>query len=346
MLMLEVLRLSRWEWFKVRRLRMPWILLAIAILLSQFGIWTNYAAYHNNEAYEVLNQGNSSFGISLEEWGEGVAVTASCVSLARGQAPTGLDLLSEEDRRFAQERLDEWLSDGVCDNTVPIEEVREGFTLPSSITGSMSSFASLGPIAVGPLLFMILAASLFGAEYGWGTLRTVLAGGIGRWKFLSAKLLLLLRLCAGALIVIALAALASSLIAALISPEETGGLADSGEWSDIVIVFFKAIYGLLPFIALSVFVTVLASSGGTGIAVSVGYFIAESIIAPLFNVNDTLANVTDYLLIQSFLSWTAAPEQSSDTLLAFAVMLAYSTLFIAATAWIFRRRDIGGAAGD
>lgn len=345
MLMLEVLRLSRWEWFKVRRLRMPWILLAIAVLVSQVGIWANYFAYHNDEAYIVVSGGSSSYSMSPDEW-DGVTVSTTCVDVARGNPPTGLDQLPEEERQFAQEQVDRWLNEGSCDNTTAIEELREGFTLPSSITGSMSSFASLGPIAVGPLLFMILAASLFGTEYGWGTLRTVLAGGIGRGKFLSAKLLLLLRLCAGALIVIALAALASSLIAALISPEETGGLADSGEWSDIVIVFFKAIYGLLPFIALSVFVTVLASSGGVGIAVSVGYIIAESIIAPLFNVNDTLSTVTDYLLIQSFLSWTAAPEQSSDTLLAFAVMLAYSTLFIAATAWIFRRRDIGGATGD
>ena len=38
MLIAHVLRLTKWEWFKLRRRWMPWILLAIAVLLSQVGI--------------------------------------------------------------------------------------------------------------------------------------------------------------------------------------------------------------------------------------------------------------------------------------------------------------------
>ncbi len=345
--MQEVLRLTRWEWFKLRRLRMPWILLAVAVLISQMGIWTNYLAYHNDAAYELVSGGSSSFGISLDEW-EGVTVSVTCVDIAKGRAPTGLDQLSEEEQRFAQERMDKWLSDGACDNTVAREELRRGFTLPNSMTASISGFSSLGPVAIGLLLIMILTASLVGSEYGWGTLRTVLAGGVGRWRFLSAKLLLLLCLCAGVLTVIAAVSVGSSLAVGLLSRDEAGGLVDAGKWSDVAIISFKSVYGFLPFIALSGFATVLTSSRGLGIALSVGYFIVESIVAPLLNLSDTLANAADRLLIQGFRAWIATPagEGSSETIEAFVTVLAYTVIFVAATSWIFKRRDIGGAVGD
>ena len=38
---------------------------------------------------------------------------------------------------------------------------------------------------------MILAASIPGTEYGWGTLRTVLVRGVGRWQLLAAKTLVI-----------------------------------------------------------------------------------------------------------------------------------------------------------
>ena len=150
------------------------------------------------------------------------------------------------------------------------------------------------------------------------------------------------------LMVISLVAVVSSLTAALIPPDESGGLADSGRWSDVVIIFFKALYGLVPFIALSVFSTVLTSSHGAGIALSVGYFIVESIVAPLLQLNDTLAKIADYLLIQSFRSWTTAEfgGDSSEVLRPFVAILAYTVVLFAATSLAFKRRDIGGAVGD
>ncbi|MCY4582251.1 MAG: ABC transporter permease subunit [Chloroflexi bacterium] len=344
--MQDVLRLARWEWFKLRRLRLPWVLLAVAVLVSQLGIWTNYVAYHNDAVHQVVNQGDSSISLSPDEW-QGTAVTATCVGIARGRLPTGFDGLTEEQRNLAQEHLDAWRSED-CGNTVTLDELRRGFTLPNSITASVSGFSSLGPVAIGLLLIMVLTASLVGTEYGWGTLRTVLAGGIGRWTFLSAKLLLLLCVCAGVLIVIAAASIASSLAAALVPPDEAGVLLDSGTWYDVLIVSLKSVYGFLPFIALSVFATALTASRGMGISISVGYFIVESIVAPLLHFNDTLGDVADYLLIQGFRSWTAVPtgEPSSDTLQSFAAILGYTLFLFAGAFWIFKRRDISGAMGD
>ena len=344
---MQVLRLTRWEWFKLRRLRMPWMLLAVAVLVSQFGIWFNYLAYHNDTVQEVMEGGTASYSMAWDD-DRHVSVTMTCADVANDRMPAGFDRLTQGQRDEFLGEMDAWLATGECGDFQASTELRRSFTLPSSVTGSISGFSSLGPIAIGPLLIMILAASVVGTEYGWGTLRTVLSGGVSRWKFLFAKMLLLLRLCSDTLVVISLVAVASSLIAYLIPPDETGGLADSGRWSDFVIIFFKTLYGLLPFIALSVLATVLTFSRGLGIAASVGYFMVESIVAPLLRLSDTLASATDYLLIQSFRSWTAVPtsESSPDALHSSLVILGYTVCLIAASYWIFMRSDVGGATGD
>ena len=348
MLIRQVLLLTKWEWYKFRRLRMPWILLVIAVLVSQLGIWVDYAAYHNDTVQDVLSGGTTTVGTTYELDDRAVSVEVSCEQVVSGRMPPEIDQLPEEQRLDFLGKVDEVFGGGTCDNYMAADEFRKGFTLPDSITGSITRFASLGPIAIGPLLIMILAASLLGAEYGWGTLRTVLAGGVGRGRFLSAKLLLLLRMCSDALVVISVIAVVSSLAVAYLPPDETGGLADSGKWSDVVVVFLKALYGFLPFIALSVLATVLTSSRGVGIVLGIGYFVVESVVAPLLQLNDTLGNISDYLLIQSFRTWTAMPaaEETSDSVLAFVVILAYTALFVAATAWIFGQRDISGATGE
>ncbi len=353
MLITHVLRLTKWEWFKLRRRWMPWILLAIALLISQLGIWVSYVAYHNDTIQEFLG-GPSYFVAEFAENGQTVSVEVSCADIINDRMPPELDQLSNEQRQFFLEDVDRWRNSGACDNIQAIEEFRRGFTLPNSITRSIGEFSS-----VGPLLVMILTASIMGSEYGWGTLRNVLTKGAGRWQILSAKLLLLIRLSSDVLIVLAFFAVVSSLIAAVIPPSEAGGLADSGKWLDVVIEYLKTVYSLVPFIALTLFLTVLTSSTAIGIAVSIGYFFVESILSPILNLNDTLANISDYLLIASVNTWTAfsfgdsegstvVPQtvETSDAVRSFIVILIYSAVLLGVAFWLFMRRDIAGARGD
>ena len=46
-MIVHVLRLTRWEWFKLRKRWMPWLLLAVAIVVVQATLWGFYAAYGN-----------------------------------------------------------------------------------------------------------------------------------------------------------------------------------------------------------------------------------------------------------------------------------------------------------
>ena len=352
MLITHILRLTKWEWYKLQRRWMPWILLAIAVLLAHVGFWASYAAYHNDTVQEVFGGGGSSFSTSFEEDGQTISVEVSCTDIVNDRMPPELDQLNEQQRQLVLDDVDAWVEEGVCDNLQAVDEFRKGFTLPDSITGAIGGFSS-----VGPLLIMVLAASVMGSEYGWGTLRNVLTRGTGRWQLLSAKLLLLLRLCSDVLIILALFAVVSSFIAAVIPPDEAGGLADSGEWLDIVVEYLKIVYSLVPFIALSVFLTVLTSSTAVGIAVSIGYYLVEAILSPILNLNDTLSNMTDYLLVASVNTWNAAPlvevevnsvsgKQSSDALQAFLVILVYTAVLLGVSFWLFMRRDIAGARGD
>ena len=144
--MQEVLRLTRWEWFKLRRLRLPWVLLAIAVLISQMGIWTNYLAYHNDTVQQVVTGTFASYSVSWEEEGREVSVTMTCADAVRGRVPTGLDQIPEERLQEYWENVDEWLADGTCENFQSAEELRRGFTLPNSMTASISVFLHWAPL--------------------------------------------------------------------------------------------------------------------------------------------------------------------------------------------------------
>ena len=134
------------------------------------------------------------------------------------------------------------------------------------------------------ILILILAASVMGAEYSWGTLRNVLTKGVRHWQIPASKLLLLLLLGAAGLIVMSVLIAVSSLIAAIIPPQETGGPFGAGEWwSEAAVMFGKAVYAMAPYIMLATFLAVLTSSSSMGISLSLGYYFVELFVAPSFN---------------------------------------------------------------
>ena len=145
------------------------------------------------------------------------------------------------------------------------------FAFPTSLANGFIAGRGFGGILV-----MILAASLIGSEYGWGALRTVLTKGTGRWPLLASKLLLLAGLSVGALVVATAALGVSSVIA--LTTLNTDWIAASADWSGLGIGFGKAVYGMLPYVALAVFAAVVTSSTAAAIGISLSYWFAESIL--------------------------------------------------------------------
>jgi len=293
----EVLSLTRWEWYKLRHRRMPWILLGVAVLLVQIAFWASDALFRSGEMTV----------------GEGGASGTTTISTTN--------------------------------------QFLEMFAFPTSLTNGLIVAHGFGGI-----LLMILAASLIGTEYGWGTLRTALTKGTGRWPLLTAKLLLLAGLSVAVLIVAAASVAVSSAIA--LATLDADWLSSSADWSDLGIGFGKAVFGMLPYIALAVFAAVLTSSSGAAIGISLGYYFVESILVGVLAGFDWFQRVAGFILGRAVSGWVQTEGVSfqplgtrtnaglPDASQAFLVLLAYVVVLTGAALWVFQRREVAGAKGE
>ena len=344
---LHVLRLTRWELFKLQRRRLPWVLLGIAVAISQLFLWGAYFTYHNSAIRSVLvNPSSSTISGTATVDGQEVPVSVevTCFNAFDDDLPPEAAALSERDQMAVREAMEEL--QGQCGNPEDIQFVsdtenwRSGFTLPASLADENGDGL---PFYI--MLVMVLAASAMGAEYAWGTLRTTITKGSGRWQLITAKFLTMLLASAGALVALGAITAAASLLAHVIPPSEEGGVADAGEWLGVATTFARTLYGLAPFIALATFLAVFSSSTAVGVAVGLGYYFGELILRGILGgFFDWFRHVSPYLLGEASGDW--ASQGFSDGVRPFLVVLAYAVVLVAATVYIFQKRDIGGAKGS
>ena len=171
--MVQVLRLIRWEFFKVRKRWMPWILLAIAVALTQLGLWGSYSQYQD------LGGDGGTFWMEVTEDN---VVRIMCADVVEGNVDAKLALIPEQDHQEILETVEERRTSGECEERLEDDAefrsfYRGGFVLPSSLANGLGVANSFGI-----LLIMILAASAMGVEHGWGTLRTVFRQGDHRYS--------------------------------------------------------------------------------------------------------------------------------------------------------------------
>ena len=219
-----------------------------------------------------------------------------------------------------------------------------GFMLPFSISRMAGQLPMIFVIPI-----MILAATVIGVEYGLGTLRATLTRGAGRWQLLSAKVVMLMGAGSAGIIVIAALVGIASMVAGILPPaaEEPLVAGDPAAWKAVATALGKAVYALAPYLALAVFLTVATGSNAQGMALSMGYFLFELLIAPaLARIAGWLANVLDVTLLGSNVSAWMSAALPADNARAFFVMLAYTAVLLGAALWIFQRRDVPGAKGE
>ncbi len=237
---------------------------------------------------------------------------------------------------------------GSSDVTVSTsDQFLEMFAFPTSLANGLIAGRGFGAILV-----MILAASLIGSEYGWGALRTVLTKGTGRWRLLASKLLLLTGVSAGALIVATAALGVSSVIA--LTTLDSNWVAASADWTGLGIGFGKAVYGMLPYVALAVFAAVVTSSTGAAIGISLGYYFAESILLGVLMQFDWFERIDVFILGQAVSGWMESSAggmsfgQASlpDATQSFFVLTGYMVVLSGAAFWLFQRREVAGAKGE
>ena len=187
-MIVQVLRLTRWELFKLRKRWMLWILLAVAIVVVQATLWGFYAAYGSVDDPEII-----VYHGPLDEDGWSSRTAFSCDDVDDAMIESAMERVPEEELESALAEIEEqreWCPGGPA-GAAERQRHREVFVLPGSLASGLGVAHYIGVFLV-----MILGASaLGGSEYGWGTLRTALTGGTRRWHVvLGAKALALVLL--------------------------------------------------------------------------------------------------------------------------------------------------------
>ncbi|MGH2507685.1 MAG: ABC transporter permease [Ktedonobacteraceae bacterium] len=214
----------------------------------------------------------------------------------------------------------------------------------------------------GGFVVMILTARVIGQEYQLGTIRIVLARGIGRVQLLLAKLtaigvwviyLMVIGLALNALLAITQVSIVTGNLNALTSLSST-------VWYNLGIYILTILVSLALTILMATAITVLFRSFAGGLSASIAWFPADNIIGVILIIafaltqNDFWRNISAYLLgpnlnvmagrvanIQSR-AWVfgEAPLVTVDGNHTLLIALGYAVIFMLAAIVLTWKRDV------
>ena len=335
-MILDLAKVFRWEWFKLRRRWMPYILLAVLVLITQLSIWATILAY---------NEARTRSDSLAFEGPEGALLEFDCYDVVEGRAD--FSQVGEVEESMLVDDCQDW-DERRRENMASIYDL---ITPPGSAVFTMSIGQSIGLI-----LIAILTASLIGTEHGWGTLRFLLVRGVRRWHVLASKLGVAWFAFAAALLLIGvLGTLSGQIIDGLLSGAEE--LESNTPWDEVTELFGRSLLSVLPYVAMVSLVTVAVRSSAAGIGVGVGYYFLEQTMVGIFGAFfDWFQNIAEFLPVYSMEAFVntgggisigggggESPDYAGDlhTLL---VMAAYTLVAGALAFYLLHRRDVGGAS--
>lgn len=344
----RILRLSVWEWHKIRRRLLPWILLAIVVILMQVAVWGAYVVYRTEP---FSPQYSTSIQSKTDEDETVFKASWRCQDVRGERIPPEIEKLSDEHRERALTSLQEFR-----ESCTGYEEFRtftsNAVLLPNSI---LLGFTLLQGTMF--ILVSILAAAALGGEYGWGTLRAVLTKGTGRWQSMTGKIVAVMLTALAGLVVAGATVALSSLVIGLFGLE-SDSLQGTAAWLDVPVKMGTLLYSFLPYVMLALLATAVTSSTALGIVAFVVHYTLEATLIPIFSNFEWFKRVSEYLLSPNVATVleTSYGEVSitigengeaaqPELLHAFLVLAAYTLVFAVLTFWIFQRRDITGAKG-
>lgn len=220
-----------------------------------------------------------------------------------------------------------------------------GLILPDSLAMT-SQFIYL----FGAIMLAILTAAAVGSEYSWGTLRQLLATGLSRTRFFSAKLLALAIAAAAFVLLSLLVSVPLSLWVAW--SEQQPVLLASLDLPWLVALIGRTYLMVLMPIALAFLVAVLARSQLVSVGVALGVLIADQFASPILwslglDWTLELAQFFPFWCARSLLgfNFTSLPEGVPNMMSqerALLTLSVYTLLCFSTALLVFRRRDIGG----
>lgn len=350
-----------WEWRKLRGRRMVWALLATLVLFASAIVFLRFGEYRFAHGRDVVDEIIYVPGIAVPD----PPGTVNCTALLEsGTLPTGFPSgYSIADMDVPRTQQECGLE--IRDVERRLAELVHDFTLPGAVDEAVR-WATLLGIPVIALLTVLVV----GSEYVWGTLRTSLMNGVGRVRFLVAKLLLVGLVLAGLWAAVVLAVIASSLTATAM----TSGITH-GEWVTVGFVGESLEIGgrawtaSLPYVALATVFAILLSRSAGGMlfatVLATGYFFFELFtIGRLVKLFDGVAGMAWFSTTAEYdLGWNTTAwlfASNGEPLAGFAlgraigtgdfpgdvhalaVQMAFLVVLGCVGVWLFRRRDVVG----
>jgi ABC-2 type transport system permease protein len=195
----------------------------------------------------------------------------------------------------------------------------------------------------GTILAIIFGSSTLGSEYGWNTLRPLLARSRSRSALLSAKWLTIAIYTLALAIIGVLATMSASVAASLIVGEGAGVGSDT--ILDLVAVSARYFIGIFPYAALAMMLAVVTRSNTAGIAIAIALNLLEPAI---FGLLGALSDVF-HTLEKGGLAWNVNrivlfggdnDVTASQATISVGVIAIYVALFIIISFRLFSRRDV------
>ena len=238
---------------------------------------------------------------------------------------------------------------GVLAITVVVQNaVPDGLSIPS-YGFPLLVFEVLSRL--GPFLGIILAAIVFGGDYGWGTLRPLLARGQARWQAALVKLIL-------PSVILAAVWIAAWILAALVGlvagdsgvnvfeflPDAPAG------WWPVAGRFLSAWPVAVAYLGLTGLLCAVGRSTAFGLGVGIAILIFESVVYPVAGL---IADLALDISLGDYTRWTL--RGVADGLMGrddnigpwpfLPATLAYLAAFWGLTLLIVTRRDVGSGSG-
>lgn len=235
----------------------------------------------------------------------------------------------------------------VLSNTDP--ELRainlEGRLLPGGIMNSVEIAGVLGGV-----LMVILAAGLIGSEYGWGTIRPLVASGASRSKVFLAKFVTLTEVIISfVLLAIAAGWLASFVLTVIEGQPITVGTVDADWLIDLGLSIARTAFVIFVSATIAFSVAFVTRSLAAGIGIGIAWTILEQVLSLFLERLGKIGEVIRDLLISSNTSALMmrngfGPSEFSPSVppeyQAVGILALYCILLLGFAWLVFRRRDI------
>ena len=209
-------------------------------------------------------------------------------------------------------------------------------------------------------LVIVLVSLLVGSEYGWGTLRLVLARGPSRIQFMLAKLIsAMLTIVVGTAAILVVGGIL--MILGDLTIGEFDPVFPDKFLPDLILDWLRTTSVLMIYVAIAFAGASLLRSGGAGIGVGLGFVVVEQIIMNLFiGFGGTLGKIAQYfptrltesILYTSRLTVSIDVEGGQpppagtwlDPWPAAGLLTLYFVVLIGAAMWVFNKRDVASGS--